>query len=231
MSKNSLSPKEKQYAIQFESLREKGNVLMGPTSSHLWRNDPRHLCFLLSRYKFCSKMLSGKKNVLEIGCGDSFGLKLVLQTVEKIHAIDFDPLFLEWSKKVYAQEQLNVSFEQIDIINKIPKNGPFDGVYSLDFIEHIDSKYENKVMENICNVLTKNAICIIGTPNINARKYASKESLEGHINLKNYSTLKNLLQNYFANVMLFSMNDEVVHTGFHPMANYLFAIATGLTYL
>ena len=29
---------------------------------------------------------------------------------------------------------------------------------------------------------------------------------------------------YFENVFLFSMNDEVVHTGFSPMAHYLFVI-------
>ena len=29
------------------------------------------------------------------------------------------------------------------------------------------------------------------------------------------------------NVFVFSMNDEVVHTGFHKMANYVFAIGAG----
>ena len=33
--------------------------------------------------------------------------------------------------------------------------------------------------------------------------------------------LKKLMQHYFHNVFMFSMNDEVVHTGFHPMAHYL----------
>lgn len=34
---------------------------------------------------------------------------------------------------------------------------------------------------------------------------------------------KNTMQRYFHNVFMFSMNDEVVHTGFHPMAHYLLA--------
>jgi len=33
-----------------------------------------------------------------------------------------------------------------------------------------------------------------------------------------------MLKNYFNNVFLFSMNDEVVHTGFNKMAHYLIAI-------
>jgi len=32
---------------------------------------------------------------------------------------------------------------------------------------------------------------------------------------------------FFHNVFIFSMNDEVVHTGFHKMANYVFAIGAG----
>ena len=36
--------------------------------------------------------------------------------------------------------------------------------------------------------------------------------------------LKSLLSKYFHNVFIFSMNDEVVHTGFYPMAHYLFAL-------
>ena len=32
------------------------------------------------------------------------------------------------------------------------------------------------------------------------------------------------MQRHFHNVFLFSMNDEVVHTGFSPMAHYLLAL-------
>ena len=38
-------------------------------SNKKWIQDPRGLVFSLSRYKFVSKMLEGKKNVLEVGCG------------------------------------------------------------------------------------------------------------------------------------------------------------------
>jgi len=37
-------------------------------------------------------MLAGKKNVLEIGCADGFGLNMVLQTVDRLHAIDFEKI-------------------------------------------------------------------------------------------------------------------------------------------
>jgi hypothetical protein len=36
--------------------------------------------------------------------------------------------------------------------------------------------------------------------------------------------LKKTMQQFFHNVFMFSMNDEVVHTGYHPMAHYLLAV-------
>ena len=32
------------------------------------------------------------------------------------------------------------------------------------------------------------------------------------------------MQKFFHNVFVFSMNDEVIHTGFQPMAHYLWTV-------
>jgi hypothetical protein len=37
-----------------------------------------------------------------------------------------------------------------------------------------------------------------------------------------------LLQEFFHNVFIFCMNDEVLHTGFHKMAHYIFALGCTL---
>ena len=36
------------------------------------------------------------------------------------------------------------------------------------------------------------------------------------------------MQQFFHNVFVFSMNDEVVHTGYFPMAHYLLALGCTL---
>lgn len=222
---NNMSKKianEPQNQIQFDNYYKNGGVILGPYSSHIWRNDPRHLCFLLSRYKFCSKILAGKKKVLEVGCGDSLGTAIVLQTVDNVHAIDIEPLVIEDNKK-RADYGSRCVYEVADITIK-PPDKEFDGAFALDVIEHIPSNLENNFMENIASSLTFDGICIIGTPNITASQYASRGSAEGHINLQSGESLKNLLLSFFHNVLIFSMNDEVVHTGFYPMAHYLFGI-------
>ena len=55
-------------------------------------------------------------------------------------------------------------------------------------------------------------------------KYASELSKIGHVNCKTAPDLRELMSNFFNTVFIFSMNDEVVHTGFHKMAHYIFAV-------
>ena len=101
----------------------------------------------------------------------------------------------------------------------------FDGIYSLDVLEHIHKKKENVFIKNLKNSLKTHGSLIIGMPSLESQKYASKWSKLGHINCKTKKELKKLLHRYFNNVYMFSMNDEVLHTGFDSMSHYILAIA------
>ncbi len=202
------------------------SILLGPWTSFSLLNDPKHLCFVLSRYKFCAKMFEEKDSILEIGCGDGFGIPLVAQDKKYVLGIDVDNRLIEDNKK-RLEKIKNIKFRKMDICKEIPKE-KFDGVFSIDVIEHLDQRLEEYFMKNSCACLKKKGIYIIGTPNIAAKKYATPRSTVQHINLKSYKTLKGLMKKYFENVIVFSMNDEVVHTGFKSMAHYLFGIGIGL---
>ena len=95
------------------------------------------------------------------------------------------------------------------------------------FIEHIEKKNEKKFITNILHSLKKNGVLIFGCPTIESQKYASDLSKLGHINCKNKTELKKIMLNYFHFVFTFSMNDEVLHTGFDKMSHYIFAICCG----
>jgi 2-polyprenyl-3-methyl-5-hydroxy-6-metoxy-1,4-benzoquinol methylase len=217
--------KEAQNQEQFDNYDELPATL-GPYTTHIWNQDPRHLGFLLSRYKFCAKMLEGKKRILEIGCGDAFGIPVMLQTVNSVHGVDWEPLLMDGNKERLSH--LNCSFEVADITKTTPGEGKYDAAYSLDVIEHIPADIEDMYFKNICKALQPNGVFIMGTPNYTANEYASKGSQLGHINLKTHSDMHKLMSVYFNNVFVFSMNDEVVHTGFGPMAHYLIAVGVGL---
>src|SRR5262245_5709505 len=87
--------REPQYQICVELRDCHGIAPLGLMSNQAWHDDPKHLLFMLSRYKFLAKMLSGRRHVLEVGCADAFGTRLVLQEVERLTAVDFDPVFVK----------------------------------------------------------------------------------------------------------------------------------------
>src|SRR5437879_5516287 len=89
------STREPQYQRTIELESQKGLTTLGLMTNQAWQDDPRHMVFTLARYKFVSKMLSGRANVLEVGCADAFGTRLVLQEVKSLTATDFDPVFVE----------------------------------------------------------------------------------------------------------------------------------------
>jgi len=81
-------------------------------------------------------------------------------------------------------------------------------------------------MENLALSLKRDGICIIGMPSIESQLYASEISKAGHVNCKNGETLREFMYLWFESTFIFSMNDEVVHTGFFPMSQYLIAVST-----
>ena len=221
-----IHSREPQYQVQWDTAQSAGLVQMGPMASHVWRSDPRRLTFLLSRYKFVAKMLAGKESAVEVGCGDGFGMRVVLQTVGRVHGVDFDPAFVDWCTEHARAEGLAATFEACDLLERAPA-GRFSAAYSLDVIEHVEPDSEPLFVRNLVAAVEARGIAIVGTPNATAEAHQSVWSREGHINLKSADSLKASLEPYFDHVFSFSMNDEVVHTGFAPMAHYLFAMGVG----
>jgi 2-polyprenyl-3-methyl-5-hydroxy-6-metoxy-1,4-benzoquinol methylase len=169
-------------------------------------------------------MLSGTKDVAELGCGDAFGTRIVQQEVDKVSVYDFDPIFIEdIERRQSAQWPLEARVHDI-LDGKLPRR--YDAIYSLDVIEHIPVEQENIYLGNLVASLAGNGVLIIGSPSLESQTYASPQSKIGHINCKTGREMKALLEQYFHTVYLFSMNDEVVHTGFYPMAHYLFALCS-----
>ena len=218
--------KEPQYQFLVER-GEQGDVArFGLMSSQTWQDDPKRLVFLLSRYKFAAKMLAGCRRVLEIGCADAFGTRIVRQAGLEVTAVDFDPVFIE-----NAQQTLDlrwpVEFAVHDMTEKPFGGSAFDAAYALDVIEHITPDKEDVFVANIVHSLTPHGILLLGCPSQASQAHASKPSREGHVNCKDGEDMRRLLGRHFHNVFVFSMNDEVVHTGFFPMAQYVFGLACG----
>jgi 2-polyprenyl-3-methyl-5-hydroxy-6-metoxy-1,4-benzoquinol methylase len=213
--------KEAQYQFLLEQERQ-GMERFGLMSSQSWQDDPRRLLFVLARYKFVSKMFAGMRKVLEVGCADAFGTRLVRQEVPEVVATDFDPVFIE-RNAACSSARWNITFKVHDMTAG-PLLESFDGAYAVDVIEHIPAEQERRFIGNMALSLNPHGVCLIGTPSLQSQAYASAPSKAGHINCKDAPGLRRLMSDFFHNVFIFSMNDEVIHTGFHPMAHYLWAL-------
>jgi 2-polyprenyl-3-methyl-5-hydroxy-6-metoxy-1,4-benzoquinol methylase len=199
-----------------------GVARLGLMNNQVWHDDPKRLVFTLARYKFVSKMLSGRSSVLEIGCGDAFCSRLVRQEVKDLTVSDTDPVFVK-----DIEQRLDPRWPMRPLVHDIlrgPVPGQFDAAYSLDVLEHIPAADEDRFLENVKQSLSQHGVLVIGMPSLESQAHASAPSRAGHVNCKTGEALRALMQKHFHVVFMFSMNDEVVHTGFFKMAHYLLAV-------
>jgi len=211
---------EKKVWDKYEGLQQADPFSFGPYYSYQLHETPRHILFTLARYKFAAKMIGAGKKVLELGCNEGLGSYYLSEFSDSVTGVDFDERAVTWAQEHYEKDRL--SFVCDNFFNKI--YGSHDAVVSYDVIEHICEDNENIYMDSIVSNLAKTGICLIGTPNIEIHKFANPEIAGAHINLYSGDRFKALLEKYFHNVFLFSQNDEMIHTGYTPMAHYLVAL-------
>jgi 2-polyprenyl-3-methyl-5-hydroxy-6-metoxy-1,4-benzoquinol methylase len=216
---------EAHYRPLMDRLRAQGVERLGLMTGYAWQDDPRHLLFTLSRYKFVAKMVAGRKRVLEVGCADGFATRLIAQTAGSVVGVDFDPQFIADANE-RRSKRWPIEYRLHDILaGPVPET--FDAAFTLDVIEHIPQQHEGTFLANICASLRPDGVLLVGTPTLESQQFSSPQSKEGHVNCKSAPDLQALLSRYFVNVFMFSMNDEVVHTGYHKMAHYVMALCCG----
>jgi len=214
-----------QYVYMHKDIASQGRIQLGAVSSACWRKDPHRFLFSLSRYKFVSKMMKGKKNIIEIGCGDAWNSNLVARNVEKLCVTDADEKFSD-EARLCTSEAKNITVKTHNLLDS-PTTGIYDGLYALDVLEHIDCKDEDKFIDNAISSCTDGALYIFGMPSLESQSLISPEKRDpGHINCKSKYALEKLMNKHFLTVIMFSMNDEVIHTGHEGMSHYIFAICS-----
>ena len=199
---------------------------LGPVNAATWLRDPRHMGFMLARYKFATKMMRRCTSILEVGCGEGLGtLMLIRDTAAKVLGIDFDEAQIAYARQhLEPHGEGRLSFLCGDATEPGRIAGAFDGLLCLDVIEHVDPKEERHFLETCVLNLQPGAVAIFGTPNIASDAFASPPSRAGHINLFSPERFAATLEEHFYRVFPFSMNDEMVHTGYAKMAHYLLAL-------
>lgn len=192
----------------------------GGMSRWAYYDDPRRLAFTLARYKHTAKILEGCGRVLEVGCADGFGTRIVRQHVGELTAIDTDARSIA-EAKLANSDRWPVKFMRGDI-SQFPGPGfhpRFDGVYALDVLEHVCPDGEFLKSMHMAAPLA-----VIGTPSRESQEHASRLSRLGHVNLYSAVDLRLRLLDFWSHAVVFTMHDETLGTSFGPMAQYLLAL-------
>jgi SAM-dependent methyltransferase len=192
--------------------------MLGRMHAVSFERDPKHLGFVLARYHFVARMLVGCTHVLEVGCGDGTGAKIIAGAVPHLYGLDIE-----------EQPTFPGYFVQGDILNFPPPSflAVMDAVFSLDVLEHIHPEHEDTAIKNMEACLKKNGTLIIGMPSLESQPYASEISKRHHVNCKTEEGLRETMLRHFSNVYMFGMNDSTLHVGYPALMHYRLALCTG----
>lgn len=175
----------------------------------------------LARFKFVAKLLSKEDTVLDLGCGNGYSSYFFSKFCKKVTGVDLYANIPAVSKKMAAE---NLTFIKADILSPpaIISNYGTTVVTAIDVIEHFHKKDGEKIVGIYSKILSAHGMMIIGTPNKFSEMYRSRQSKDIHFYEYRPDELKELCNKYFNRTILFSMNDELVHTGFYKLAWFIF---------
>ena len=204
-------------------------LTLGANTSAVLATDPKLLLFTLSKYKFAAKMLEGLR-IIELGCMDATGTLLLHSMVSEVVALDFYHPHVEDCLSIQSQGYLpRARFLHRDILDHQPDLvGQFGGCVSFDVLEHLDPSHTELFFSRASSLLSKHGTFICGIPSLQSQAYASEINRQAHINCMEFEQLIQHARAVFANVYPFGLNDEVVHTGFHPMCQYNIVVCNGI---
>lgn len=195
-------------------------VTLGRYVSYWFDRTPRRALYHMSYYKFAAKLI-GDRSVLDIGCSEGLGTWLLAKECASARGVDLDAEAIAVAQANWVGDEIAFACEDFLAIDQ----GRFGAATSFDVIEHILSEHAGDFLRRMASSLEHDGIAVIGTPSLEGQRYASEVSKRGHVNVYDGERLEQELAEHFHHVFMFGANDEVVHTGFLPMAHYLIGVA------
>lgn len=196
-------------------------INLPPEYAFFVQNDLLRFLIRLARYKFVARMLKKPDEVLEIGCGSGLGSIFLSQYCSRVVGIDVKTTEIQEAKSLNMRDNVEFRAENLFSLNSSKK---WDVIVALDVIEHMPISEGEVFISFVSKLLKKSGMVIIGTPSIYSYQYQGELSKASHVKCYDMQELLNLIDTRFGRTVAFSMNDELVHTGFSKMAWYYFIL-------
>jgi cyclopropane fatty-acyl-phospholipid synthase-like methyltransferase len=178
----------------------------------------------LARYKFPARLLSARDRVLDLGCGAGYGSYFYATAAREVVGLDLNPDLPRMAEHL-ARDNLRLVHGDILAPPAEIASTSFDSIVCLDVIEHFSQDDGRRIIESCSERLTDRGMLILGSPSRCSAAYRSQQSRHVHVHEYEPDEMRELCELYFPRTLLFSMNDEVVHTGFSKMAWFYYVIA------
>jgi 2-polyprenyl-3-methyl-5-hydroxy-6-metoxy-1,4-benzoquinol methylase len=211
------------WARVADVMKDHPEIILGRYASYWAFKTPRRLLHSLSYYKFAAKLIGNGKRVLDIGCNEGLGTWVLAKECGFAKGLDFDTEAIRTAQMNFRDPR--VAFSTEDILHTSSKN-IWDAVVNFDVIEHIYPAHAEQFMEAIKCSVSNEGLVMIGTPSLISQQFASEVSKKGHVNVYSPERLEETLRRHFEFVFIFAVNDEVVHTGYLPLAHYLIGVGS-----
>lgn len=197
-------------------------IKLAPEYAYFVQKNLLHFFIRLARYKFVARIIKKTDRVLEIGSGSGLGSIFLSQHSEHVTGLDVKSTEVEEARSINRRD--NVDFMVGDFFD-MDETLKYDVIVALDVIEHMPEDVGRRFISAISRHLKPTGMAVIGTPSLYSYEYQSPLSKASHVKCYDQQELLGVIDNYFGRTVAFSMNDELVHTGFHKMAWYYFVLA------
>src|SRR5215471_8510626 len=119
------------------------SVTLGPSASEQWLDAPEHLAMVLARYRAAAALIGHARTVLEFGCGEGIGARILAAgpSRELYTGLDDDEATLDAARSAGAAHgsgrgSCTIKLETADVTGELRYWG-WEAVVCLDVIEHM----------------------------------------------------------------------------------------------
>lgn len=169
----------------------------------------------LARYNFVNRTVNDKKlTVLDFGCGSGYGTNVLKEHFENVTSFDVYP-------DGYAPVNIDVC-QDIKVIEQ----KKYDVITCFEVIEHMNAASQEKLMDNLCSLITPNGTLFISTVRKIDPPPTENRRIE-HIKELSFDELLEHCSRRFKNVYTFGQIDQVITTFYKENHYHFVFICTG----